>query len=320
MNRLFKKSLIVAAVVATAGASWYGLKVAKGDGPEAISTDVLPIKIEPILVQDAEKKAEKLDPVGISKSSLNAMLDEYYRKRSGRAFVSYAIQHPELGGVFYARNLLRKCALIRFGDNGQLQGVQIAVDADLNGLTHVQRTDSIRFLQGKCSDFTDAELDVPDALVKNHSGRDVLEKASSGLYESQLKKNVDEINISIKDIIDRADPVLIDNIGIKILSPGFYKSMTAHFMGSQYLISSEVVNAAIYLLPCEIGLRCTNDEDLVLALQCASGRSCFKSRSDHALVEMVGGNAQRYSEAEQLAKEMALAIRQNNIAAFMPKL
>jgi hypothetical protein len=321
MNRLSKNSLIVAAAVVIAGTFWFGLNAGKGDEPEATSiTHVFPTKTEPIPIQDAAKNAQQLSPISISKLSSNAMLDEYYRKRSGRAFVAYAIQHPELGGIFYARDLLRKCSLIRYGDTEQLQGVQKAVDSDSNGPTHLQRTKAIQFLREKCSDFTDAELAEIDTLAENSYERDVLKQESKKLHEAQAKKNIDEINGAVKEVLDRADPIFIDQKGPQILSPGVTQVMTVYFMGKPYRLSTEVVLTAVYLLPCEIGLRCRMDEDITLAYQCASGRGCFESRSDHALAEMVGGNEERYSEAEQLAKEMAAAIRQKNTAAFMPKL
>ncbi len=271
-------------------------------------------------MQGTGKQAQKLNSMDILKPVPNTMLDEYYRKRSGRAFVAYSIQHPELGGIFYAKHFLRQCALVRLGDNEQLQAVQSLVDNDSNGPTHLQRTKAIQFLREKCSDFTHAELEKIDTLAENSYERDVLKQESKKLYESQTKKNIDEINGAVKEVLDRADPIFIDQKGAQILSPGVTQGMTVYFMGKPYRLSTEVVLTAVYLLPCEIGLRCTMNEDIPLAYQCASGRGCFESRSDHALAEMVGGNAERYSEADLLAKEMAAAIRQKNTAAFMPKL
>ncbi|MEF7613021.1 hypothetical protein V4F39_03790 [Aquincola sp. MAHUQ-54] len=244
------------------------------------------------------------------------MLKAFYETKSGRAFVQYAMQHPERGGMFYSRAFLRQCGLVRAQDD-QLQHLQAATEQEHDGHTHRRRVEALRFLRDKCTDFTSAELsgaDFPATLVD----QDSLEASSASFYKETQNKNIEAARLAIKSILGLADPVQLDQIGVRILTPGLQSTKTFHFDGHQYPVASEVVHTAAYLLPCELGLACSLENDLALALQCATGQTCFQTRQDRALAEMASGSEDTYENAKRLSKQMANAIRSGNVDAFIP--
>lgn len=190
-------------------------------------------------------------------------------------------------------------------------------DQEHDGHAHRRRAEALQQLMQKCSDFTADELSGAD-LSSAPVGRDKLDAASASLLEATRNKRIDGVRLAMKSIVDLADPMLLDQLAVRILSPGLQATKTVYFDGIQYPLSSEVVHTAAYLLPCEFGLACAIDNDLILALRCATGQACFATRRDHARAEMVSGNAETYAKAVLLAQQMADAIRSANVDAFVP--
>lgn len=220
--------------------------------------------------------------------------------------------HPEQGGAYYALRLASQCkaavyrkALLGDGNRAYAPGT----DTQL----YQRKIAAVEQLRRRCGDMLEAELD--DVLRQTASpevqGRDPL-LGITRIWDEQAGRD-ERARKAQALFIEQLDPLLADALGAKLFrarQPG-----TIYFDGQEWsLTDTPVVTTALYLLPCELGLDCSAQKDLGLAISCSSGAPCHASREEKALREMVNGNLAELAEAVALAKKMAAALRSKDPA------
>lgn len=257
-----------------------------------------------------------------SKPPKTSMASLYNNKKSGRAFVFEAWQHPEAGGRFYASKVVEFCSGASSTFNLMTVSAPIADPNDTPEVTHA-RNRSLRKVQLLCEDFTAFDFSEQGLLALLHEqGRDdsLLKKQRAFLASRNSGAPLD--NKALTEILTTQDPLLIDDTGLALF---IYRDPdnalnSMYFEGTAYpLASSPEVFAAVYMLPCELGLRCDIDGDPQLAVACASGGNCHETRSARAYAEILQSDEKKFQSALSLAGRMAQAIRSNNIDAFVRK-
>lgn len=257
-----------------------------------------------------------------SKPPKSSLISLYNNKKSGRAFVFEAWQHPEAGGRFYASKVVEFCS----GASSTLSLMKISTPIsglnDTPEITHA-RNRSLRKVQLLCEDFTAFDFSEQGLLaLLREQGKDdaLLKKQRTFLASRSNGSPLDKT--ALAEIIATQDPLLIDDTGLALF---IYRDPdnalnSIYFEGTSYpLASSPEVFAAVYMLPCELGLRCDIDGDSQLAVACASGGGCHETRSARAYTEILQSDEKRFQSALSLTGRMAEAIRSNNIEAFVRK-
>jgi hypothetical protein len=241
---------------------------------------------------------------------------------SGRAYVASAWQKPELGGKFHAGRLIDTCALVVQSTNAVS-----SAQPDISVVGMQQYQDAIhaqRRLSSLCSQLTPEDFERYSRkrlLADPLSGDDIL-AAKSKLFTmaTVVKPDQEMRDAATKEILATNDPVLMDELGLRLLTHHRNgKGAVVYFAGIEYPVSSEpAIAAAIYLLPCSLGLDCSSNEP-GLALECISGAGCHESRFTKVLTEIAGGDKQKYAEILRYQQELAEAIKNKNYEKFIPR-
>lgn len=230
-----------------------------------------------------------------------ALLNRYNDGQNMRAFVENALQHPEQGGYFYASKVLKQC-------RGYVTGTDIESGA---AKTYPAGEDSGKFQQAanaaerlrmRCADFLAEETSYKRSadIWKNGRYTDPLIAAIEN-YDSaytESKKSTGNAAIrtqALQNLLLLGDPLAIEEINLRLNlqvengKTGFLLDHTFHDLNSE-----TDVGAAIYLLPCSIGLVC-DEKEFDVSVRCASGGECVGSRFEYIqkMVETLPGAYER---------------------------
>lgn len=239
---------------------------------------------------------------------------QYNAIRDGRPFVVEAVRHPERGGAFYASWVVDGC--IAFRGLGFLELAQPSVE-QVGVESFVSATRALDTMRARCDQLTDEELDTYSgrALAKSRLGKiDILNAAVNRLVVAKETAARDD---AVAAIIDLGDPLVIDRLGLRMIARHGDQGGFLYYDGQKFPLNETVgITEALYLLPCELGLECGN-EDPVMALQCVMAGACYADRSERVLKEFARGDVARFERIQTLAAAMAEAIRARDYGKFL---
>lgn len=237
----------------------------------------------------------------------------------GRAFAIEAWRHPESGGRYYASYAAGHCQGLRLGPAASQ--VQPPVD-DVSGDAYVRKIAAFNRIKAFCEQFTDEELDTFSAAKSaGLEAVDALFAVSARLAAASKSRDLAARRSAIQEVLASQDPLLVDQLGPRLVVFG---SATGgadfYFDGQRYPASSDPpVAAALYLLPCGLGLACDTLHDLPLALQCASGPVCYADRFEKTRVELAGGDEAKYQRIITAYQAMLAAVKAGEGRKFVPE-
>jgi len=242
------------------------------------------------------------------------LLRRYNAGSDMRAFVRYALQHPENGGYFYAVKVLQQC-----------QESAVGVRADL---LHAYAAGNDAHRAGKVAAASDrlhrrcAEFDFDDVaenrvrgLWKAGRDKDPLIQASvdySNAFDADYKNPAESAARAraLENILKLGDPLLLDDLNLRLALHADEGRKFFALGGRRFDLNSDTdVGAAIYLLPCAAGLAC-DETEFDMSARCAVGGSCVRSRFEHVeqSVENIPGAYARILAAYD-AMRVAVAAR-----------
>jgi hypothetical protein len=242
------------------------------------------------------------------------LLRSFSSKGDARNFVLEAWKRPELGGRRYASRLVQRCIGLReLGPTHDAELASQVPEADL-----LQAMEALKFLQLRCGQFSGEELSSHSltALMRAEDGRqDALSVLSNRLIRSADRS--DERSRALKAVLDRQDPLLLDELGPRLALHSDGDGSYLFFRGVRYPLRTEpVLYGAFYLVPCAFGMPC-GETDMDLARQCALGSGCYKDRFEFARVQ-VGNDPERYRALIAAYEDLVAAIRAADVDAFLP--
>lgn len=310
-----KKTLII--VLGIFGFVLAGILMARTDRHEPVVVrEGRPLVAQPpAVIAEPVKTAElsKAAPVSVQNSAADIV--ELYRKvDNGRAFVLSAWNRPNEGGRFYASKLIDRCAGIK-GMTDIIENPQLKADS-IRPENQSQAAAAVNRIFALCGQFTDEEL-------KKYSGVGVFADAKEGdvliklyrrILDARSSKDESEKSSAVKAAIDAADPLLIDDLGPRLLNDP--KGGGIFLDGKTYKMQdAEEILAAYYLLPCGLGLDCSS-KDPMMAVSCASGGGCYENRFEKAKAEMVGGDSGKYQRVLAIYESMVVAVKNKKSSFF----
>lgn len=267
--------------------------------------------LAPVLGSPSASQAQKT-VVSTWSSGLKEALD-------GRAFATEAWKHPESGGRYYASYVADYCQGLREGPvAAQIQAPAEGTEGDV----YVKKIAAFDRIKAFCEKFTDEELAAfAAAKMAGQKTGDSLFAASSRLAAASKARDSVARRTAIQEVLASQDPLLIDQLGPRLMVfPSATGGADFYFDGQRYPASSDPpVAAALYLLPCGLGLGCDALGDLPLTLQCATSSACYADRFEKARVELAGGDEAKYQRIMAAYQSMLTAVKAGEGQKFVPK-
>lgn len=257
-------------------------------------------------------------PVAIEGVDIRNTLLAYNSTINGRAFAIDSWSKPGSGGQFYASVLIDKCAAAYL--NGLLSQVQ--PDINLVGeKNYLQALSAITMLQGRCGQLTSEDFQKYSSSVlidSTNTDRDILMNVVSKFRNSVLAGNRINRESAIKEIFELGDPMVIEDIGIRLSLYSDKAGAYLYFDGEKFPLKNEpAIAAAFYLLPCAMGLAC-DSRDPDLQVRCITGAGCFANRYERVAKEMSGEDGRKSAEIFAFYGALASAARAAEFSKFIP--
>jgi hypothetical protein len=170
-------------------------------------------------------------------------------------------------------------------------------------------------VEAQCSQFTSDEMSQYSrkALLSGNADDPLLRQALSlsGKPSSEARA------AALAEIFAAADPLVLDELGLRLAITAVDGRSAFQFDGTIWGVNDpSPLPAALYLVPCEFGLPCS-ETDPLLALGCVTGGPCFGSREERVKVEMSAGDKARFDEVLQLRDRIVVAIRRGEVYRFV---
>jgi hypothetical protein len=233
---------------------------------------------------------------------------------SWRSFVLSSWAAPSEGGRFYASKLVDFC-------NASLAALRtsgaIAPSLSSNDPQYHNALKWISLIQSQCSQFSEEELTSfsRSSLLASGDGDPLLRQSVSlGARPSR------ETKVSaLREVFDRADPNVLDELGIRLSLVTHNGSAAIYFDGAYFPIASDPpIVAAYYLVACEFGMPCA-DDDSTLGLGCITGGMCYGSRLHRVQIEMAKNDTARLGQIIVYRDAIVAAIRAGDVSKFVPR-
>jgi hypothetical protein len=252
-----------------------------------------------------------ISPLAPSNAENHSLIDIYKRTRSGRTFLLYALQHVDQGGAYYADRLLSLCAetihsrdwLSRFeSESGQ----------EADGMRAKKRKQALQGLQDRCGDILPEEYDEFKARIRaeKERGNDPLLKIRGAFLAARQSKSPAQASQAVAALKLHPDPLIADELG-PWMAPALKAEMRAAGIDVEHIADDPKVLATLYLLPCQLGLDCSDSQDFMLMMACVSGANCADSRSEHVRLNMLGGQQADFASALESARRLAESLQRH---------
>ncbi len=250
------------------------------------------------------------------------LISRYNEGTSMRSFVDFALQHPEMGGAFYATKVLTQCRGFMASNH---PGLKSTTDSNsLDGNVLASMANALQKLESRCSEF------LPDE-VSNRRDREILDEgrtkgdplvaASDAFIKSLGVKGAAGVTAkasALEKVLELQDPVLLEDLGLRLAITEDSKSgQRGYFLNNRFysLNDSTDVGHSIYLLPCGVGLDC-GASDFDTATRCASGSGCAIDRFSY-IKNLYVNNEDGYDRVIGLYNILLEDVKKKNAAAFV---
>lgn len=253
----------------------------------------------------------------------------YAQTKDMRAFVAYAKQHPESGGLAYALKGLQKC---RVAKEILIRGkVNLQFDQKFPSEHFSARQRSFDYLQYLCQGFSADELS--DEAVKSLR-EEAIQKADPFVKVSTLAGGISTLkdpqgaglakNQIMQAIFAYKDPLLVSDYGINASNDKTSTGSNFFLNGKSYPVFSDegiIIHAAWRLAACEMGGDCsaTNEDVITACIAFARCHSSLATLIKEDLANAGDKNGLWYERAISYARQIIDAIHRGDLQAFRPK-
>ncbi len=236
------------------------------------------------------------------------LLREYNRAGRLDGFVRHALSHPQAGGVFYAVQALRRC----HGIAGTEPGAARPASSEARAAAETLRQRCAGLSAEDTGDRRIARL-AADGLRRKDPLLAMALRAGKSAYQAPERRQS-----LLSDLLAAGDPLLVQDVATRLAVRTEAGTGTRgyRFEGVFHPQSQDDgVELAFYLLPCGLGLDCTQATDWDLLARCANGFECAASRQDYVQAALQGRPG-AYERTMALYRRMLDAIRAGRIDAF----
>jgi hypothetical protein len=235
-------------------------------------------------------------------------LESFNASPNYRELVDKGLKEPARGGSFYAIKVLSQCQSIadlqsRWAESVGSRSEDSQTDA---------RSNAIKLLATRCGSFTEMELsqDSINRLINSSAEKDPLLAAARSYTQSRnLRTNAtlpERRTEAVASAVRFKDPLVVDDLGLRlILVRDQTTKATSYKINGQSIQLDDKLDPglAMYLVPCEIGLKC-DETEFTVALPCASQGICDAGRYDK-VKKMTEKSGADYEGIVRLAKTIA---------------
>ena len=161
-------------------------------------------------------------------------------------------------------------------------------------------------------------------MLADARSKDPIARAQASFIEARKAYAADEVQKpqlaqAIAAVLSTRDPLLIDTLGLHLITYRDPAAGRTSFVFDRHyypLGAPPDVGLALFLAPCELGLKCDSTEPHA-QLRCASGAGCEGGRYEEAK-RMLNGQPGQYEKVVALASRIADAAKTGNAKAFTP--
>lgn len=249
-------------------------------------------------------------------------LESYNSSTDYRQLVNKGLKEPTQGGVFYATKVLSQCQSI-----ADLQGRwDVSAENSSEESSKIARGNAINLLKQRCGSFDEAELSQTSIakLTKSSADKDPLLAAATSYTKSRnLRANAtlpERRTEAVAAATRLRDPLVVDDLGLRLIvvRDETTKSTSYRIDGQSILLDDKRdPGLAMYLVPCEMGLRC-DEKEFSVALPCASQGICDAGRYDK-VKKMTEKSGADYEGIVRLAKTIAQTLGDGTQGAYLLK-
>jgi hypothetical protein len=260
----------------------------------------------------------KISPASATKS-MAALLND---SKDLRAFAMNAINRPEAGGVTYAAYAANLCLVARTAVLVTIMDwtAEDLPRADLED-PHLFaiRNASYKRIKAACQSFSDyesgGERDI-QLIAQAKAQGDALEKVALQVKTAIASNDISRRKSALAAVLNNGDPLLVSNQLERLLLEKTPDGLAYWIDGKQVpVMNSAVLQTALVVLPCRLGLVCDERSPEVLA-PCLNSGKCYASRVELAMANLPD-DAQRAKLTSTLAS-LESAVRARRIDRFLP--
>lgn len=304
-------------------------------GNKSDSTFLEPIK--PLAATIDQKNLPKSSTQNINESivskskaqSFSLVTEKYAKATDLRAFVEFAKQHPELGGLYYADKVLRDC---RSSKNYIVQDKSaLNYDNKRSPELYAQRQRAFELLRSRCQSFSSEEL---SEAARTRLEDEALRKQDAFWKLGQEKRKVSgapytkeriESSRELKNqIILTKDPLFLQGSSVSLNSSAESNLKSTLWLDGKAYESNEDTLAffvAWKLVPCSFGLVCDQtNQDVVVS--CVHYDRCANSLEDlfrSEIEESGDAGRKQFAKVLDFQKRISAAIEKGDVAALSPR-
>jgi hypothetical protein len=266
----------------------------------------------------------------LSASNLNSdskpisaqLISRYNDGKNMRSFVDFALQHPEMGGNYYAAKVLTQCR--GFSSSADVNSKSITASNNLDGNTQAAMASAAEKLQARCADFLPNEISSKrdrEILEEGKKKGDPLILASNSYLASFSEKGeagMTQRKTALSKVLELQDPAIFEDLGTRLVMAEDPKSgQRGYFVDNKFygLNDPTDVGHAVYLLPCGVGLECGNSS-FDIASRCESGSGCFADRFAY-IKDLYAENREGYQRVISLYENLVQNVKQKNSDSFI---
>jgi len=251
--------------------------------------------------------------------SMAALLND---SKDLRAFAMDAISRPEAGGVTYAAYAANLCLVARTAVLPTITDwtAEDLPRADLEDPQNFAiRNASYKRIKAACQSFSDyesgGERDI-QLIAQAKAQGDALEKVALQVKSAIASNDISRRKSALAAVLNNGDPLLVSNQLGRLLLEKTPRGLAYWIDGKQVPVTnSAVLQTALLVLPCQLGLVCDERSPEVLA-PCLNSGKCYANRIELAMANLPD-DTQRAMLTSTLAS-LESAVRARRIERFFP--
>jgi hypothetical protein len=182
-----------------------------------------------------------------------------------RSFVLRHIRDKAGDNRIYAKSIVYDCALARDILGPQLVGPSAATEPGAASIMNA----ALDAFQRRCGQFTEQELKELSAIP--YSGPSPVLNLFDG---DAMPSKASSRDALIDDFVSLANPVIFDRLWLGVLARRDSDGPYIYFRGTKYSLRNADVDRAMGLVPCLMGLNCT-ETSFRVAMPCLTAQKCL---------------------------------------------